>query len=423
MTTAIGSLDLNAFSDLYSDSNQYFWFEGNASATYGAGVHITLSPDTSFIANPTGQNILMNTDGISIRNGLLPIMTLDNDSLDFNVIDTNTNTYTNISSFGLNTRIGQNEAGYAKILLSPEVFTFVSAESTNVFSTGVASNETAKSAVVISVDWDSSITTGLQLGSYTLAPSASTTVGGTFYSSVLANLDNGTRFDFKIEVYINNASFTSEIFLCTLYGTDGFTKGTSQTLTNSGYHGLNTALYYDGVGTLTLSGTLTNYNQVTWNISKNEVVGGQTEPISTNIYNTDIGGNVFMNLSNGAVYIGLSSKDEQSTSDYSLYQAINTLGWNDEVLVGLTLEFHTMTINTSATIVNDVIGVTFHPTTATMTITSSDTSVIRGGTLVTLSTGNYVVLDYASNGVATVTASITVGGTIYADSCVVTVTS
>lgn len=101
MTTTIGSLDLNAFSDLYSDSTQYFWFEPNASATYGAGAHITLVPDTSFISNPAGQNILMNTDGFSIRNGLLPMMVLDNDSLDFNMIDTTLGTYTTLASFGL----------------------------------------------------------------------------------------------------------------------------------------------------------------------------------------------------------------------------------------------------------------------------------------------------------------------------------
>lgn len=106
MTTTIGSLDINTFSDLYSDLTQYFWFEGDASATYGAGVHITLSPDASFIANPSGQNILINTDGISIRNGLVPMMTLDNNSLDFNVINTTTGTYTNVASFGSTTTIG-----------------------------------------------------------------------------------------------------------------------------------------------------------------------------------------------------------------------------------------------------------------------------------------------------------------------------
>ena len=119
MAQTIGSLDLNAFSDLYNDSTQYFWFESSSSATYGAGVHITLSPDTSFIANPTGQNILINTDGISIRNGLLPIMTLDNDSLDFNLIDTTSSTYTNVATLGLQTRIGRNETGYSRILIDP----------------------------------------------------------------------------------------------------------------------------------------------------------------------------------------------------------------------------------------------------------------------------------------------------------------
>ena len=117
MAQTIGSLDLNAFSDLYSDSNQYFWFESNSSATYGAGVHVTLSPDASFIANPSGQNILMNTDGISIRNGLLPMMTLDNDSLDFNVINTTAGTYTNVASFGSTTTIG---GASSRIVLSEE---------------------------------------------------------------------------------------------------------------------------------------------------------------------------------------------------------------------------------------------------------------------------------------------------------------
>jgi len=115
MTTTIGSLDLNAFSDLYSDSTQYFWFEPNSSATYGAGAHVTLVPDTSFISNPTGQNILMNTDGFSIRNGLLPMMTLDNNSLDFNVVDTTEGTYTTTATFtATGAQIGQNANGKSR---------------------------------------------------------------------------------------------------------------------------------------------------------------------------------------------------------------------------------------------------------------------------------------------------------------------
>lgn len=116
MTTTIGSLDLNAFSDLYNDSNQYFWFEGNASATYGAGVHVTLVPNTSFISNPTGQNVLINTDGFSIRNGLLPMMTLDNYSLDFNIVDTTAGTCATAATFGLNgSQIGQSTGAHTVI--------------------------------------------------------------------------------------------------------------------------------------------------------------------------------------------------------------------------------------------------------------------------------------------------------------------
>ena len=116
MTTTIGSLDLNAFNDLYSDSTQYFWFESNASATYGAGAHVTLVPDTSFISNPTGQNILMNTDGFSIRYGLLPMMTLDNNSLDFNVVDTTEGTFITTAAFSsTSAQIGQREGAHSII--------------------------------------------------------------------------------------------------------------------------------------------------------------------------------------------------------------------------------------------------------------------------------------------------------------------
>lgn len=106
MTTTIGSLDLNSANSLYNDATQYFWFESDSTATYGAGVHITLSPSATFMNNPTGQNILMNTDGISIRNGLLPMMILDNNSLDFNVVDTEDGTFTNVASFGSTSTIG-----------------------------------------------------------------------------------------------------------------------------------------------------------------------------------------------------------------------------------------------------------------------------------------------------------------------------
>ena len=111
MAITIGSLDLSALNNLY-DETQYFWFESSAQP-WGAGAHVTLYPQSEFTTSThanylKGQNILMNTDGLSIRNGTLPMMTLDNDSLDFNVVDTINGTYTNVASFGGNTaRIGK----------------------------------------------------------------------------------------------------------------------------------------------------------------------------------------------------------------------------------------------------------------------------------------------------------------------------
>lgn len=101
MTTTIGSLDLTSANSLYNDATQYFWFESDSTATYGAGVHITLSPSATFMNNPTGQNILINTDGFSLRNGTVPLMVLDNDSLDFNLItNLSQGTYVNVATFG-----------------------------------------------------------------------------------------------------------------------------------------------------------------------------------------------------------------------------------------------------------------------------------------------------------------------------------
>lgn len=101
MGTGTGSIDLSTLNNLHTNLTQHFWFNSNAGAAYGTGVHMTLSSQAEFIANPTGQNILMNTDGISIRNGTVPLMVLDNDSLDFNVaVDLEQGTYSNVATFG-----------------------------------------------------------------------------------------------------------------------------------------------------------------------------------------------------------------------------------------------------------------------------------------------------------------------------------
>ena len=120
MATQLGSIDLKSLKTLRDDVSQYFWFNSDSPVpSYGNGVHVTLSPQTTFASNPTGQNILMNIDGISIRNGVLPMMVLDNDSLDFNIVDTTQGIYANVATFGAITRIGRGETGYSRILIDP----------------------------------------------------------------------------------------------------------------------------------------------------------------------------------------------------------------------------------------------------------------------------------------------------------------
>ena len=118
MTThsGTGSFDLSALNNLNQNLTQYFWFEegGEGSYPWGLGAHVTLYPQSDF-TNPNdsnylkGQNILINTDGFSLRNGTIPLMVLDNDSLDFNLItDLSQGTYVGVATFGANgATIGQ----------------------------------------------------------------------------------------------------------------------------------------------------------------------------------------------------------------------------------------------------------------------------------------------------------------------------
>ena len=114
MATTIGSFDLASLKNLRDDVTQYFWFESDSSSAWGSGAHVTLYPESQFTNSTSpnymkGQNIIMNTDGFSIRNGGLPMMVLDNDSLDFNIVNTGSGTYTNVASFGAISTIGATD--------------------------------------------------------------------------------------------------------------------------------------------------------------------------------------------------------------------------------------------------------------------------------------------------------------------------
>lgn len=121
MAKTIGSFDLASLKNLRDDVTQYFWFESDSSSAWGSGAHVTLYPESQF-TNPShanymkGQNIIMNTDGFSIRNGGLPMMVLDNNSLNFYVVDTTQSTYITTALFSsTGATIGRSGAAHSVI--------------------------------------------------------------------------------------------------------------------------------------------------------------------------------------------------------------------------------------------------------------------------------------------------------------------
>lgn len=356
MTITIGSLDLNALSDLYSDSNQYFWFESNSSATYGAGVHITLSPDTSFIANPTGQNILMNTDGISIRNGLLPMMTLDNDSLDFNIINTLSGTVTNVASFGSFVRVGK-ESNAPKVLIQDDDFAIYTEDGNIAFETyvpadaPVAEQEVTKTYSASTYPIDGAI----------IETSSSYVSSNTITISDVTSIPTGTNFTLRINL-VSDSRWTMDYGDCEFY----FIRGTSSTqhdsvnnlgaVTGPGVDtsGVNCSLsvQYNGSNTFVITGSyvLANTNegtmfQVDGYVSMlvytaegvpipSTYVNGDFYANGTNIGSSYIMGTCYLEqsvLAQTYCYLGL---DYFGTPiDIALFDAITGLGWSDDVII------------------------------------------------------------------------------------------
>lgn len=355
MTTTIGSLDLNAFSDLYSDSTQYFWFESNSSATYGAGVHITLSPDTSFIANPSGQNILMNTDGISIRNGLLPMMVLDNDSLDFNVINTLSSTYTNVASFGSIVRVGK-ESNAPKVVIQDDDFAIHTEDGNIAFETYVpvdaptAEQEVTKTYVESTYPID-----GANIESSSTYNSSNTII-----ITDVTNIPSNTDFTLRLNL-VSQSRWSTANASCEFY----FVKGTSSTsyasvnnlgaLSGSGVstQGVNCSMsvQYNGSNTFIISGSyrladtsegtmfeVNGYVSMIVYVASgvpipSTYVNGDFYANGTNIGSSYIMGTCYLENSTLAqtyFYLGLDYHND--ATDAALYDAISNLGWDDVLM-------------------------------------------------------------------------------------------
>ena len=442
MTTTIGSLDLNAFNDLYSDSNQYFWFESNSSATYGAGVHVTLSPETSFIANPSGQNILMNTDGISLRNGLLPMMTLDNDSLDFNLIDTTSSTYANVATFGLQTRIGRNETGYSRILIDPSsnnvdlinAFDVFTPDDISAFSQKVDTTRTTNDKNFINYSDNVYALTSQAVHSYY----STTTVSETFTIDDLNNVTSGEVVNIVLRSRLAMNGSQQRVYTYMKFSVDvDIVKGTSSTTNISNVRGAGVvwsyyspadsttytytsrgithaiSVSYDGNNQVTITSTITMISTsdgFTYLLTTTYI--SQISYIESTIFMPVVfqsGDVVLSHRGVGRVFLGTSEND-------ALLSAINSLGWNSDVVCGVT-------ISPSSTCISNT---SLYPTTTTLTaITvpphlevtwtslSEDLSVTNTGTV--SYTGEGGLLDDKPE----IQASVLFAGKTYTDTCYV----
>ena len=441
MAQTIGSLDLNAFSDLYSDSTQYFWFESNSSATYGAGVHITLSPSTSFIANPSGQNILMNTDGISLRNDLLPMMTLDNNSLDFNMIDTTNDIYTNIATFGLQTRIGRNETGYSRILIDPSsdnvdlinAFEVLTPDNISAFSQKIDTTRTTNDKNFINYS-DNVYALNSQI---VRLYHTTGTVNKTFTIDDLDNVTSGDIVNIVLSSRLAMNGTNQEVYTYIKFSVDfDIIKGTSSTTNISNTRGAGVVWsYYDPAEATTFTYTsrgITHAISVSYDGNNQVTITSTITMISTsdgftyrltNTYISQIsyvestifmpvvfqsGDVVLSHRGVGRAFLGINEND-------TLLSVINSLGWNSDVVCGVT-------ISPSSTCISNTGA---YPTTTTLTAITVPphlevTWTSLSGRLRVTDTGTVSYIDGgASGGTYEIQASVVFAGKTYTDTCYV----
>ena len=441
MTTTIGSLDLNAFNDLYSDSTQYFWFEGNGSATYGAGVHVTLSPDTSFIANPSGQNILMNTDGISIRNGLLPMMTLDNGSLDFNMIDTTSSTYTNIATFGLQTRIGRNETGYSRILIDPSsdnvdlinAFEILTPDDISAFSQKIDTTRTTNNKKFI--NYSDNV---YALTSQSVHPwYATNTISKTFTIDDLNDVPNGKVVNIVLNSRLAMYGSQQRVYTYMKFSVNfDIVKGTSSTTNISNVRGAGVVWsYYSPADSTTYTYTsqgITHAISVSYNGNNQVTITSTITIISTNdgfsymlttTYVSQIsyvestiftpvvfqsGDVVLSNRGVGRVFLETNEND-------TLLSVINSLDWSSDVVCGVTISPSSTCISNTGSYptTTTLTAITVPPhLEVTWTSLSEELSVTNTGTVSYNAMGE-------PYGTYEIQASVLFAGKTYTDTCYV----
>lgn len=99
--------------DIAGNNSQYFWCTETGTDT---GVHITLTPQDTFKANPSGYNLLARNNGVEVRDGLTACSVFTNGGTYFNAVINGTNQL--ITKYEITgAQIGAELAGYRNMTI------------------------------------------------------------------------------------------------------------------------------------------------------------------------------------------------------------------------------------------------------------------------------------------------------------------
>ena len=306
--------------------------------------------------NNNERNILINGNEISIRNGLLPMMTLDNDSLDFNIINAMSGTYTNVASFGSLVRVGK-ENNAPKVIIQDDDFAIYTEDGNIAFETNVPIDAPTTEQEIIKTYTESTY----HIDGAMIETSSSYISSNTIAISDVTTIPVGTNFTLRINL-ISDSRWTTDYGECEFY----FIRGTSSTQHDSVNNlgaatgpgvdtsGVNCSLsvQYNGSNTFVITGSyvLANTNESTMfqidGYVSMLVYTAEGVPIPSTYVNgdfyangTNIGSSYIMGacylkqsvLAQTYCYLGLDYWD--IPVDIALYDAINELKWNDDVII------------------------------------------------------------------------------------------
>lgn len=302
------------------------------------------------------RNILINGNEISIRNGLLPMMTLDNDSLDFNIINAMSGTYTNVASFGSLVRVGK-ENNAPKVIIQDDDFAIYTEDGNIAFETNVPIDAPTTEQEIIKTYTESTY----HIDGAMIETSSSYISSNTIAISDVTTIPVGTNFTLRINL-ISDSRWTTDYGECEFY----FIRGTSSTQHDSVNNlgaatgpgvdtsGVNCSLsvQYNGSNTFVITGSyvLANTNESTMfqidGYVSMLVYTAEGIPIPSTYVNGDFyanGTNIGSSYIMGACYLEQSVLAQtycylgldywNIPVDIALYDAINELKWNDDVII------------------------------------------------------------------------------------------